>query len=159
LTLSTVYTLVGALSRLYLPKSVFEKIIKSDRNRVFEISTHYTNFQKILPQYFPSIRVISIRGNVSVVEEHLRIGGRELVMMVKHVINEPISHEIFVIGGDTKGTHITKKFECIPQGTKMILEVDWKLTCTTRLIYFLRKINVVKEYSKIIDAFAVIAEN
>ncbi|MBM2819427.1 MAG: hypothetical protein HW410_1109 [Nitrosarchaeum sp.] len=159
MTLSTVYTLVGALSRLYLPKFVFEKIIKSDRNKVFEISTNYANFQKILPQYFPSIRVISIRGNVSVVEEHLIIGGHELVMMVKHVINEPILHEIFVIGGDAKGTHITKRFECIPQGTKMILEVDWKLKRMTRIIYFLRKINLLKEYSKITDAFTVIVEN
>lgn len=159
MTLSTVYTLVGALSRLYLPKFVFEKIIKSDRNKVFEISTNYANFQKILPQYYPSIRVISIRGNVSVVEEHLIIGGHELVMMVKHVINEPILHEIFVIGGDAKGTHITKRFECIPQGTKMILEVDWKLKRMTRIIYFLRKINLLKEYSKITDAFTVIVEN
>lgn len=159
MTLSTVYTLVGALSRLYLPKFVFEKIIKSDRNKVFEISTNYANFQKILPQYYPSIRVISIRGNVSVVEEHLIIGGHELVMMVKHVINEPILHEIFVIGGDAKGTHITKRFECIPQGTKMILKVDWKLKRMTRIIYFLRKINLLKEYSKITDAFTVIVEN
>jgi coenzyme Q-binding protein COQ10 len=142
-----------------LPKFVFEKIIKSDRNKVFEISTNYANFQKILPQYYPSIRVISIRGNVSVVEEHLIIGGHELVMMVKHVINEPILHEIFVIGGDAKGTHITKRFECIPQGTKMILKVDWKLKRMTRIIYFLRKINLLKEYSKITDAFTVIVEN
>jgi coenzyme Q-binding protein COQ10 len=157
--LSTVYTLVGALSRLYLPKFVFEKIIKSDRNKVFETSTNYANFQKILPQYFPSIRVISIRGNISVVEEHLIMGGHELVMMVKHVINEPILHEIFVIGGDAKGTHITKRFECIPQGTKMIIDVDWKLKRMTRIIYFRRKINLLKEYSKIIDAFTVIVEN
>jgi coenzyme Q-binding protein COQ10 len=138
---------------------VFEKIIKSDRNRVFEITTNYTNFQKFLPQYFPSIRIISIRGNVSVVEEHLRIAGRELVMMVKHVINEPTLHEIFVIGGDAKGTHITERFESIPQGTKMILEIDWKLKGITKLNYFLGKINVLNEYSKIIDAFTVIAEN
>ena len=159
MTLSTVYTLVGVPSRLYLPKFVFEKIIKSDRNKVFEISVNYANFQTILPQYYPSIRVISIRGNVSVVEEHLRIGGRELVMMVKHVINEPILHEIFVIGGDAKGTHITKRFECIPQGTKVTIEVDWKLKSITRIIFFLNKIKLLKEYSKIINAFTVIAEN
>ena len=159
MTLSTVYTLVGVPSRLYLPKFVFEKIIKSDRNKVFEISTNYANFQTILPQYYPSIRVISIRGNTSVVEEHLRIGGRELVMMVKHVINEPILHEIFVIGGDAKGTHITKRFDCIPQGTKMTIEVDWKLKNMTWIINFLSRINLLKEYSKIIDAFAVFVEN
>ena len=142
-----------------MPKFVFEKIIKSDRNRVFEITTNYANFQKILPQYFPSIRVISVRGNVSVVEEHLRIGERELVMMVKHVIDESTLHEIFVIGGDAKGTHITKRFECIPEGTRVTIEVDWKLKGMTKLIYFLNKTDVLREYSIIIDAFAVIAEN
>jgi coenzyme Q-binding protein COQ10 len=142
-----------------LPRHIIEKIIKSDRNRVFEIVTNYTNFQKILPQYFPSVRVISIRGNVSVVEEHMRIAEREFVMMVKHVIDEPTLHEIFVIGGDAKGTHIIKRFESIPQGTKMIIEVDWKLKGMTKLIYFFNKTNVLREYSKILDAFALIAEH
>jgi len=142
-----------------LPKHIIEKIIKSDRNRAFEIVTNYTNFQKILPQYFPSIRVISVRGNVSVVEEHMKIAEREFVMMVKHVIDEPTLHEIFVIGGDAKGTHIIEQFENIPQGTKITIEVDWKLKGMTKLIYFFNKTNVLREYSKILDAFALIAEN
>ena len=81
-----------------MPKTIFEKIVKADRKKIFKLTTNYENFQKILPQYYPSVRIISVRGNVSVVEEHLRISGRELVMMVKHVIDEPILHEIFIIG-------------------------------------------------------------
>ena len=77
-----------------MSKTIFEKIIKADRKKIFELATNYENFQKILPQYYPSVRTISVRGNVSVVEEHLRIGGRELVMMVKHVIDEHISPHI-----------------------------------------------------------------
>jgi coenzyme Q-binding protein COQ10 len=142
-----------------LSKRVFEKIIESDRSNVFAIFTNYTNFQKILPQYFPSIREISVRGNVSVVEEHVRIAGREFVMMVKHVINEPDMHENFVIGGDAKGTHIIKRFENIPHGTRVIIEVDWKLKGITKLIYFFNKTNILKEYSKIFDELALIAEN
>jgi len=142
-----------------LSKCIIEKIIKSDRNRVFEIVTNYKNFQKILPQYFPSIRVISVRGNTSVVEEHMRITGREFVMMVKHVIDEPTLHEIFVIGGDAKGTHIINRFESIPQGTKMTIEFDWKLKGMIKLIYFFNKTNLLREYSKILDEFALIAEN
>jgi len=57
-------------------------------------------------------------------------------MMVKHVIDEPTLHEIFVIGGDAKGTHIIEQFENIPQGTKITIEVDWKLKGMTKLIYF-----------------------
>ncbi|MCE9653312.1 MAG: SRPBCC family protein [Nitrosarchaeum sp.] len=141
-----------------MPKIIFEKIIKADRKKVFEITTNYENFQKILPRYYPSIRTISIRGNVSVVEEHLRIGGKELVMMVKHVIDEPISHEIFIIGGDAKGTHITFRYEHVPNATKLIIEVDWKLRGVIKLNAFFGKNNILKEYSKIIDEFALIAE-
>ena len=141
-----------------MPKIIFEKIIKADRKKVFELTTNYENFQKILPQYYPSIRVISVRGNVSVVEEHLRIAGQELVMMAKHVINEPILHEIFIIGGDAKGTHIIKRYESVLHGTKLTLEIDWKLKGMMKISNLFGKNKVLNDYSKIIDEFAVIAE-
>ncbi len=142
-----------------MPKTIFEKIAKADRKKIFELTTNYENFQKILPQYYPSVRIISVRGNVSVVEEHLRIGGRELVMMVKHVIDESILHEIFIIGGDAKGTHIITRYESISNGTKMTLEVDWKLKGIMKLSDFFGKNKISDEYSKIIDEFIVIAES
>ncbi|HEY4679673.1 MAG TPA: polyketide cyclase [Nitrosarchaeum sp.] len=142
-----------------MPKIIFEKIIKADRKKVFELATNYENLQKILPQYYPSIRIISTRGNVSVVEEHLQMGGRELVMMVKHVIDEPSLHEIFVIGGDTKGTHIINRYEHIQHGTKLTLEVDWKLKGIMKLFDFFGKNKILNEYSKIIDDFIAIVEH
>ena len=135
-----------------MAKVVFEKIIKSDRKKVFELATNYENFQKILPQYYPSIRTISVRGNVSVVEEHLVIGGRELVMMIKHVINDPILHELFVIGGDAKGTHITNRYEQLANGTKLILEVEWKIKGMMKITDLSGK-KIADEYSKIVDKF------
>ncbi|MGI0057474.1 MAG: polyketide cyclase [Nitrosarchaeum sp.] len=135
-----------------MAKIVFEKIIKSDRKKVFEFATNYENFQKILPQYYPSIRTISVRGNVSVVEEHLVIGGRELVMMVKHVIDEPILHELFVIGGDAKGTHITNRYEQLANGTKLILEVEWKVKGMMKITDLSGK-KIAGEYSEIVDKF------
>ena len=141
-----------------MPKIIFEKIIKADRKRVFEITSNFENFQKIIPQYYPSIRIVSVRGNTSVAEEHLRIAGRELVMMAKHVIDEPISHEIFIIGGDSKGTHITYHYEHIPNGTKLTVEVNWKLKGMLKLGSVFGKNDFTKEYSKIIDEFAIIAE-
>ena len=142
-----------------MPKTIFEKIVKADTKKIFELATNYENFQKIIPQYYPSVRIISVRGNVSVVEEHLRIGGRELVMMVKHVIDEPILHEIFIIGGDAKGSHIITRYETISHGTKMTLEVDWKLKGILKLSNFFGKHKISDEYSKIIDEFIVIAES
>ena len=59
-----------------------------------------------LPQHFPSVRIRSVRGNVAVVEEHMNLGERELLIMAKHVSEEPVLHDVFVIGGDAKGSHI-----------------------------------------------------
>ena len=75
-----------------MPKISFEKIIKAERNAVFDIAANYADFQKTLPKYFPSIRIRSVRDNVAVVEEHIRIAGRELVMMTKHVTKYPELH-------------------------------------------------------------------
>lgn len=141
-----------------MAKFVFEKIIKADRKKVFDITTNYENFQKILPQYYPSTRTISVRGNNSLVEEHLRIGGEELVIMAKHVIDEPILHELFIVGGDAKGTHIITRYEQLPNGTKLTLEVEWKVKGIKKLDIF-GKDKIPNEYSKIIDEFAIIAEN
>jgi ribosome-associated toxin RatA of RatAB toxin-antitoxin module len=142
-----------------LPKIVYEKIIKADRKKVFELATNYENFQKILPQYFPSVRIISVRGNVSIVEEHLRIAGQELVMMAKHVIDEPTLHEIFIIGGDAKGTQIVNRYEQMPHGTKLTLESNWKLKGLMKIRNFFGNDKISDEYSKIIDDFIVIAEH
>lgn len=140
-----------------MARVVFEKIIKADRKKVFEITTNYENFQKILPQYYPSTRTISVRGNNSLVEEHLMLGGQEFVIMAKHVTDEPILHELFIVGGDAKGTHITTRYEQLPNGTKMILEIDWKFKGLKKL--GLGKDKIPKEYSKMIDEFAIIAES
>ena len=142
-----------------MPKIILEKIIKADRKKVFDITTNYENFQKLFPQYYPSIRIISVRGNTSVVEEHMRIAKQELVMMVKHVIDAPILHEIFVIGGDAKGTHIINRYESIPHGTKLTIEVDWKLKGIMKLSSFFSKNNILDDYSKIIDEFIAIIEH
>ena len=98
-----------------MPKFNFEKIIKAERNKVFEIAANYEDFQKTLPQYFPSIRVRSVRGDTAVVEEHVSLSGKEIVMMTKHITKYPEIHEVFVIGGDAKGSHVVERYQSIPQ--------------------------------------------
>jgi len=141
-----------------LPKINFEKIVKAERNKIFDIAANYEQFQKILPKYFSSIRVLSVRGNTAVVEEHIRIAGREFVMMTKHVTKYPELHEIFVIGGDAKGSHITERYESIKDGTKITVEADLNLSTTLKIVTFFGKAKIKKGFTKIIDEFAKIAE-
>lgn len=142
-----------------MPKFRIEKVIQAERQRVFDIVANYESFEKLLPNYFPSIRIRSVRDNVSVVEEHLKIGDKELVMTTKHITNYPETHEVFVIGGDAKGSHIIEKYEKIPNGTRIIVDADVKLKGMMRIAGLLGKQKIASEYGKIIDEFAKIVEN
>ena len=141
-----------------LPKINFEKTVKAERNKVFDIAANYEQFQKILPKYFPSIRICSVRGNTAVVEEHMRGAGRELIMMTKHVTKYPELHEVFIIGGDAKGSHIIERYESIKDGTKITVEADLNLSGSLKIVAFFSKAKIKKEFTKIMDEFAKIAE-
>jgi coenzyme Q-binding protein COQ10 len=142
-----------------LPKINFEKIVKAERVKVFNIVANYEQFQKTLPNYFPSIRIRSTRGNTAVVEEHIKIAGREFIMMTKHVTKFPEMHEVFVIGGDAKGSHIVERFDSTQEGTKIIVDVDLKLRGFSKIAAFFGKDEIIKSLTKIMDEFAKIAEN
>ena len=142
-----------------MSKIHFEKIVKAERNRVFDIVANYEEFQKTLPEYFTSIRVRSSRDNVAVVEEHVRISGKKLVMLTKHVTQYPEIHEVFVIGGDAKGSHIVEKYESVDDGTKITVDADIKLKGVLKIVGFFWKGKIMKGFAKIIDEFAKIAES
>ena len=141
-----------------MPKISFEKIIKADRKKVFDIAANYEEFEKTLPKYFPSIKVKSVRDNVAVVEEHVRVSGKELVMMTKHVTKYPELHEVFVIGGDAKGSHIVERYKSVPEGTKITVQADLKLKGPLKLAAFFGKSKIKKGFETIMDEFAKIAE-
>lgn len=141
-----------------MPKIVIERIIHSERQRVFDIVANYENFQNILPKYFPSVRVRSIRENIAIVEEHLRLGDKELVMTTKHVTRYPESHDVFVLGGDAKGSHISETYDKVPEGTKLTIIADINLSGMMKIAGLFAKSKIQSEFSKIIDEFCVIAE-
>jgi len=141
-----------------LPKFSFEKTIKAERKKVFDTAANFKEFEKILPKYFPSIRVRSVRDNTAVVEEHVRLAGKEIVMMTKHVTKYPEIHEVFVIGGDAKGSHIIERYESIPEGTKILVNADLKLQGKLKIVGFLGKTKIKESFSKIMDEFGKIAE-
>lgn len=157
--MSTIYTLDGVLSKLLLPKFSLEKIVDAKKEIVYSLFSNYENYQKLLPQHFPSVRERSVRGNVSVVEEHMNLGDKELVIMAKHVTKEPVLHEIFIIGGDAKGSYIKQEFLEISEGTKIMVDVDLKLEGKLKMSNMFRKNKLEENYAKILDDFAEIAKN
>lgn len=142
-----------------MPKFSLEKIVNNNRDDVFEIFSNFENYQRIIPQHFPSVRIRSMRGNVSVVEEHLILGELELLIMAKHVSQKPFLHEIFVIGGDAKGTRIKQEFIELEKGTKILVDVDLKFKGRMKISAMFGKNNFKEDYDKMLDNFIKIAEN
>ena len=140
-----------------MAKVKFEKFTNATRDKIFEVATNYESFQTNMPQFFPSIRVVSVRPNTTLAEEHLKLAGKELLVMTKHVIDEPTIHETFFVGGDAKGTHITEEYEQTSKGTRIILIVDFK--GSVRLTGISGKSKFEDEFSKIMDKLIEIAEN
>jgi len=123
---------------------------------VFKIFSDFENYQKLFPQHFPSVRTRSVRNNVSVVEEHLNLGDEELLIMAKHVSKPPVLHEVFVIGGDVKGSHIQEQFLDVLDGTKILVDVNLKLK--TKIQRLFRKNNPRLDYEQILNDFVKTAE-
>jgi coenzyme Q-binding protein COQ10 len=137
----------------------FKKFTNAAREKIFEIATNYELFQTNLPQFFPSIRIISVRPNSTLVEEHLNLAGKELIVMAKHVIDEPTIHETFFVGGDAKGTKITEEYEQTPKGTRIVITVDFKSKGAMRFSGLFGRGKFENEFSKIMDELILIAEN
>jgi hypothetical protein len=120
-----------------------------EREKAFKAGTDFESFTQKLPQYFKLIKIRSIREFTSVVEIHGKIAGKEFSVMTKNVINSPETHETFVLSGEVRGSHFTKKYEVIPSGTRITVEIDLKLRGLLRFtsIFSVNKIKkIINEY-------------
>ncbi len=154
-----IYTHVGVVSKILLTTFSLEKIIHAKRTDVFKIFSNYDDYEKLIPQYFPSIRIRSVRGNTAVVEEHLKLGDLELVLMSKHVATPFVLHEVYVIGGKSKGSYIKQEFVEIPEGTKILIAVDLKLTGLMKIPKVLDKSKLIENYSNLLNDLTILCEN
>ena len=91
-------------------KVSFEREINADLEKSFEIISNFENFQKLFPDFYPSILIKSVRDDSSLVAEHLKLHDTEFIIMAKHFTSKPHSHEMRIVGGDIKGSSINEIF-------------------------------------------------
>jgi len=137
----------------------FEKVIKADRKKVFEAATDYENLPQMIPKRFRSVRLRSSRGDTSVVEEHIRVMGKDVAMMTKHIATPPGSHEIFVIGGDGKGSHIVETYEQAEEGTRVTVHAKIQLGGALRIVGFFGRGRILKDAQAALDEFSANIES
>jgi hypothetical protein len=70
-----------------------------------------------------------------------------------------VLHEVYVIGGKSRGSYIRQEFIEIPEGTKILVDANLKLTGNIRIPKLLDKSKLSKNYSNLMDDFAKICEN
>ena len=91
-------------------KIFFKREINSDLEKAFDIISNFENFQKLFPDFYPSILIKSVRDDSSLVAEHLKLHDTEFIIMAKHFTSKPHSHEMRIVGGDIKGSSINEIF-------------------------------------------------
>jgi len=106
-------------------KISFEREINADIEKSFDIITNFENFQKLFPEFYPSILIKSVRDESSLVAEHLKLHDKEFIIMSKHFFSRPNTHEMRVVGGDIKGSSINESFSA--DNGKTILKVNAEL--------------------------------
>ena len=103
----------------------FEREINADLEKSFNVISDFENFQKLFPDFYPSILIKSVRDESSLVAEHLKLHDTEFIIMSKHFISKPHSHEMRVVGGDLKGSSINEIFSF--DNGKTLLKVNAEL--------------------------------
>ena len=79
--------------------------------------------------------------------------------MAKHVATPSVLHEVYVIGGKSRGSYIRQEFIEIPEGTKILVDANLKLTGNMRIPKLLDSSKLSKNYSSLVDDFGKICEN
>ena len=136
-----------------MQKIQFVKIVNVERGKAFKAGTDFESFPSKLPQYFKLIRIHSIREFTSVVGIHGKILGKEFAVMTKNVIDPPEIHETFVLSGDARGSHITKRYEGVPDGTRITIDIDLKLRGLLRLTSIFSTNKIKEIINKYFDDF------
>ena len=106
-------------------KISFEREINADLEKSFEVISNFENFQKLFPNFYTSILIKSVRDESSLVAEHLKLHDTEFIIMSKHFVSKPHSHEMRVVCGDLKGSSINETFTS--DNGKTLLKVNVEL--------------------------------
>lgn len=135
------------------------KIIKAERSKVFNTITDFENLPNSLPEFFNSIKIVSKEGNVTIIEESIKMAGRDITQTTKHILTPPEKHEVLVMTGDAKGSHIVETYENVSEGTKVTVDGDFKLSGKLKLVGFIAKRKIEKNINAVMDAIAKIVEH
>ena len=130
------------------------------RDVIFKISTDVSNFHKIMPDYFKSLKIIDdTLPNQKIVLENISFLGRNIDVKTKHVIMQPDTHKVFILSGPLRGTAFIEKYNVSKSnGSDITITVNLSMHGLLRFIPFLDRI-ISKKMKSVMLEFVRSSEN
>ena len=142
-----------------MPKFQFTKTVDVQRDLIFQISTDYQSFTKILPNYFKELKIIEESGNRTKIQEKLQFLGRTVDVLTEHIVEKPNRHIIRMLDGQAKGTIFDEMYEVDGKKTKITINVDFVLHGKLKLLAALAKAKIKQNMNVVMDEFVNYAKS
>ena len=136
-----------------MPKFEFSKTVDVQRDLIFQISTDYENFTKILPDYFKELRIIKKIDNTTIIQEKLQFLGRTVDVLTEHTIEKPDRHIVKMLDGQAKGSVFDERYEMDGNHTKVTINVDFILHGSLKILGTLAKGKIKQSMNSVMDEF------
>ena len=142
-----------------MPKFQFTKTVDVQRDLIFQISTDYQSFTKILPNYFKELKIIEESGNRTKIQEKLQFLGRTVDVLTEHIVEKPNRHIVRMLDGQAKGTIFDEMYEVDGKNTKITINVDFALHGKLKLLAALAKAKIKQNMNVVMDEFVNYAKS
>ena len=136
-----------------MPKFQFTKIVDVQRDKIFQISTDYENFTKVLPAYFKELRIIEKKQNITIIQEKLEFLGRTVDVLTEHVVKMPDRHIVRMLDGQAKGSVFDERYEIDGDKTKITINVDFVLHGGLKILGMFAKGKIKQSMNMVMDEF------
>ena len=142
-----------------MPKFQFTKTVDVQRDLIFQISTDYQSFTKILPNYFKELKIIEESGNRTKIQEKLQFLGRTVDVLTEHIVEKPNRHIVRMLDGQAKGTIFDEMYEVDGKKTKITIKFHFVLHGKLKLLAALAKAKIKQNMNVVMDEFVNYAKS
>lgn len=155
----TLTILIATKKNICMPKFEFVKIVNVDRDLIFEISTNYENFTKILPNYFEKLEIVEKSEKNTKIYETINFLGRTATVLTEHIVIKPDRHIVTMLDGPAKGSSFDETYEKIGIKTKITIKVDFILHGSLKLLGIFAKGKIKTQMNNVMNEFVDYAKS
>ena len=136
-----------------MPKFQFTKIVDVQRDKIFQISTDYENFTKVLPAYFKELKIIEKKENTTIIQEKIEFLGRTVDVLTEHTVELPDRHIVRMLDGQAKGSVFDERYEIVGNKTKITIDIDFVLNDGLKILGLFAKGKIKQSMNMVMDEF------